>query len=78
MTAPPFNAKCDGMTDDRAGIQAAFEQALARAEIVQFPPGTCLTSTIVWKGHPFFWRWNECHGDSGKTGPGCISNAGRK
>ena len=54
MTAPPFNAKCDGVTDDKAGIQAAFEQALAHAEIVQFPPGTCLTSTIVWKGQPFF------------------------
>jgi hypothetical protein len=54
VTAPPFNAKCDGVTDDEAGIQAAFDQALARAENVQFPVGTCLTSTITWKGQPFF------------------------
>lgn len=54
VTAPPFNAKCDGHTDDRAGIQAAFDEALERSEAVQFPPGTCLTSTIVWKGQPFF------------------------
>jgi hypothetical protein len=54
VTAPPFNAKCDGVTDDRAGIQAAFDEALSKAENVQFPAGTCLTSTIVWKGQPFF------------------------
>ena len=54
VTAPPFNAKCDGVIDDRAGIQAAFDEALARSETVQFPAGTCLTSTIVWKGQPFF------------------------
>jgi hypothetical protein len=54
VTAPPFNAKCDGVTDDNAGIQAAFNEALARAESIQFPAGTCLTSTITWKGQPFF------------------------
>ena len=54
VTAPPFNAKCDGHTDDNVGIQAAFDEALAHSETVQFPPGTCLTGTIVWKGQPFF------------------------
>ncbi len=54
VTAPPFNAKCDGVTDDTAGIQAAFDEALARAESLQFPAGTCLTGTIIWKGQPFF------------------------
>jgi hypothetical protein len=54
VTAPPFNAKCDGVTDDTAGIQAAFDEAQARAESLQFPAGTCLTGTIIWKGQPFF------------------------
>lgn len=54
VKAPPFNAKCDGTTDDQAAIQAALDAALAQGTQVQFPKGTCLTSMIVWKGTPFF------------------------
>jgi Pectate lyase superfamily protein len=68
VTAPPFKAKCDGVTDDKAGIQAAFDEALAHSEIVQFPPGTCLTSTIVWKGQPFFGAGISATAIRGKPG----------
>jgi Pectate lyase superfamily protein len=68
VTAPPFNAKCDGVTDDNAGIQAAFNEALARAESIQFPAGTCLTSTITWKGQPFFGAGTAATIIKGKPG----------
>jgi hypothetical protein len=54
LLAPPYNAKCDGATDDQAAIQAAFNDALTNGYSVQFPAGTCLTSTIVWRGQSFF------------------------
>ncbi|MGB7547922.1 MAG: hypothetical protein WBM14_09240 [Terracidiphilus sp.] len=54
VTAPPYNAKCDGVTNDQAAIQAAFNDALANGESVQFPAGTCKTGTITIKGQPFF------------------------
>lgn len=54
VTAPPYNAKCDGTTDDHGAIQAAFDDALTSGQPIQFPAGTCMTSTIVWKGQSFF------------------------
>ncbi len=40
--------------DDQPGIQAAFNDALANTESVQFPAGTCMTSAITYKGQSFF------------------------
>src|ERR1700739_1682455 len=54
VTAQPYNAKCDGATDDRPAIQAAFNDAQKSGEAVQFPAGTCLTSAITYMGQPFF------------------------
>jgi hypothetical protein len=54
VTAPPYNAKCDGVTDDQAAIQAAFNDAVTYGYSVQFPAGTCLTSTVTIKGQSFF------------------------
>lgn len=54
VVAPPYNAKCDGTTDDQTAIQTAFNDAQTNGYTVQFPAGTCLTSTITWKGQPFF------------------------
>jgi hypothetical protein len=68
VTAPPFNAKCDGVTDDQAAIQAAFNQALTKMESVQFPAATCLTGTIVWKGQPFFGAGISATAIRGKPG----------
>lgn len=53
IMAAPYNAKCDGATDDQAAIQAAFNAA-GSSYSIQFPAGTCLTSTIIWKGQSFF------------------------
>jgi hypothetical protein len=33
VTAPPYNAKCDGMTDDQAAIQAAFNDAYSKESL---------------------------------------------
>jgi Pectate lyase superfamily protein len=54
VTAAPYNAKCDGVTDDQAAIQAAFNDAYTNGYSVEFPAGTCLTSTIQMKGQSFF------------------------
>jgi hypothetical protein len=54
VIAPPYNAKCDGVTDDQTAIQAAFDAAYSGGLQIQFPAGVCLTSTIVWKGQHFF------------------------
>lgn len=54
VTAPPYNAKCDGATDDQSAIQTAFNDARSNRLTIQFPAGTCKTSTIVWYGQSFF------------------------
>jgi hypothetical protein len=53
VKAAPYNAKCDGTTDDQTAIQSAFDDA-GSTKSVQFPAGTCLTSTITWKGQSFY------------------------
>ena len=54
VTAAPYNAKCDGATDDQVAIQTAFTDAMTYGETVQFPAGTCKFSTITWYGQSFF------------------------
>jgi hypothetical protein len=68
VTDKPYNAKCDGKTDDQAAIQAAFNDAEAHHESVEFPPGTCLTGTITWKGQSFFGAGMEMTTVRGKPG----------
>jgi hypothetical protein len=67
VTAPPYNAKCYGVTDDQAAIQAAFNTA-GSTKSVQFPAGICLTSTIVWKGQSFFGAGRNLTYIKGKPG----------
>lgn len=40
VTAPPYNAKGDGVTDDTASIQAAINAACTTGGSLNFPPGT--------------------------------------
>src|ERR1019366_113303 len=54
VTAPPYSAKCDGTTDDQTAIQSAFNDALTNGYSVQFPAGTCHTSTFTYKAQSFF------------------------
>ena len=54
VMAPPYNAYCDAIHDDQGAIQAAFNDSASQGKPVQFPPSTCLTSTIVYKGQSFF------------------------
>ena len=54
VTAPPYNAACDGVTDDQAAIQAALTAAKTNGYAVQFPAGTCLTSTLAYYGQTIF------------------------
>lgn len=41
ITAPPFNAVCDGTTDDAVPIQLAINSLPANGGVVYFPPRTC-------------------------------------
>lgn len=58
----PYNASCDGVTNDQAAIQAAFNDAMPPAQgglyvngaSIQFPAGICKTGTITWMGQNFF------------------------
>jgi hypothetical protein len=68
VTAPPYSAKCDGATDDHAAIQSAFNDALAQGKVVEFPSGTCVTSTIVWKGQSFYGKGKTQTVIKGKPG----------
>jgi hypothetical protein len=68
VTASPYNAKCDGTTDDQVAIQAAFNDALANSESVQFPAGTCITSTISYTGQSFFGAGKNLTFIKGKPG----------
>lgn len=57
VMAPPYNAKSDCTTDNATSIQQAFTDAISQNASVYFPAtgtGCFLTSTIVWKGTPFF------------------------
>ena len=68
VTAQPYHAKCDGVTDDQAAIQAAFDAAQKSGEAIQFPAGTCLTSTITYMGEPFFGAGKNVTIVKGKPG----------
>ena len=50
VTAAPYNAKCDGSTNDQAAIQAAFNDAATSGLSVEFPAATCMTGTIDLSG----------------------------
>lgn len=43
----PFNAKCDGVTNDATAIQAAEDYAYAAGKILFFPPGNCNISNVT-------------------------------
>lgn len=73
VTASPYNAKCDGVTDDQPSIQAAFNDAQANGQSVQFPAGTCLTSTITYYGQPFFGAGKNVTIIKGKPGQDVLS-----
>ena len=57
LKAAPYNAKCDGSTDDYAAIMAAYNAAAAGSTIL-VPTGTCVVKTapvfgtkrVSWKG----------------------------
>jgi hypothetical protein len=50
VTDHPFNAKCDGVTDDSVAIQSAIDFAVANGKICIQPGMSYITRTIVAKG----------------------------
>jgi hypothetical protein len=52
VTAAPYNAVCDGSTDDSAAIQAAINATPGNGGYIDIP-GTCaFLTTLDFKGHP--------------------------
>jgi hypothetical protein len=50
-----MGAKCDGVSDDSAAIQKAFDAAINPAQPVTFPSGICYAGrTIVYRGQSFY------------------------
>src|SRR5262249_28055270 len=49
---PPYNAKGDGSTDDRAAIQSAFNDACNDGAPVFIPPGTYQINSSIWFCYP--------------------------
>lgn len=78
VTASPYNAKCDGVTDDQGAIQQAFNDAQKSREAVEFPAGTCLTSTITYLGQPFFGAGKNASIIKGKPGQDVFSTPDSK
>ena len=57
VTQPPYSAKGDGITDNTAALQLAFNENVGRHKILYFPPGTYLVSaTLTW---PKRWKDHE-------------------
>lgn len=49
VTAPPYRAKGDGVTDDTAAIQRALSDMMGQHKVLYFPNGTYLVSaTLNW------------------------------
>lgn len=44
VKAPPYNAGCDGTTDDSAAIQKALNDGCTQKKAVELPSGTCRTT----------------------------------
>ena len=60
ITAPPYNAKCDGTTDDSAAIQAVFDTIYDGGfkQSAEFPAASCKISI------PISYRGESFHGVS--------------
>ena len=59
-TNPMFGAKCDGVTDDSAAIQAALQYTQTNGLKLAFPTATCVIHTaITGNGGPVTIDWNN-------------------
>ena len=71
VTQPPYSAKGDGITDNTAVLQLAFNENVGRHRILYFPPGTYLVSATLtwpkrWKDHEN-WGFTTLQGADEKT-----------
>jgi hypothetical protein len=74
VKAAPYNAKCDGATDDRAALQSALNDALALGKPVEFPIGVCKTHRLLWKGQSLFGKGPALSSVKGFPGEDVFSN----
>lgn len=58
----PFNAVCDGVTDDSAAIAAAFSDSLATGKALYFPGMCKANSQVVWDVGPYRTQGIEIFG----------------
>ena len=72
VQAAPFNAQGDGVTDDTAAIQAAFNSVTAQSNIVYFPTPTAFYKTSAPITDPTNGLLQGVLGQSGGVTPGAV------
>lgn len=71
VTAPPYGAKGDGITDDTAAIQRALDDMMGQHKLLYFPNGTYLVSaTLNWSNRnsrkQAAWGYNWLQGQNAR------------
>ena len=71
-----FGAKCDGVTDDTVGLQAALNYANTHGIALILPQGTCKTQTLNWHGESIGGMGKQVSALMGYPGQDVLASPG--